>query len=706
MKISLTTTVEELPRVGPALSKKLHQLGLHTVWDLLHHYPFRYDDFSHITTVSRIHAGEPATLRGRINLIANRRSYRRRLYITECLFSDDTGSIKAVWFNQPFITKLLGPGDTVYLSGTAENSSFGLQLQNPSYEKAQREQTHTARIVPIYSLTGSLTEKQVRYLIKLVLPLAAQLPDWLPDDIRQQHQLAPYGTAIREVHFPTSDQTLEQARRRLKFNELFLIQLRTQAVRQALQVQTAPAIPFDENQTKQFVASLPFQLTAGQKKTAWQIIGDLAKATPMNRLLEGDVGSGKTVVAALAVLNVVRAGYQAALMAPTEILAQQHYTTIRTLFRDQKIPITLLTRTDRRLAGQPTTTRKVSEHLAAGQPGIVIGTHALIQSSVVLPKLGLVIVDEQHRFGVDQRRLLKLRTQNNEQRTRNITVQRSKSEVQSFTPHLLSMTATPIPRSLALTLYGDLDLSVLTEMPHGRKKIITRVVPPADRDQAYTFVRMEVAAGRQVFVICPLIEESDKLGVRAATAEFKKLSTKIFPDLSVGLLHGKLKPAEKLRTMEQFQRNEINILVATAVVEVGVDIPNASLMLIEGAERFGLAQLHQFRGRVGRAEQQSYCLVFTESDSEKTLERLQAMVTARNGFELAEKDLEFRGPGVLYGSRQSGFPDLKIASLADTALIQETRQAAQSLFQIDPTLSKHPPLAKELRSFSATIHLE
>jgi len=690
MKIALSTNISELPRVGKILAKRLHKLGLNRVGDLLFYYPLRYDDFSQITPIAKIRPGSQITIKGKINIIANKRAWRRRMYITECLISDDSGSTKAVWFNQPFITKILKQGDIAYFSGKIEQSSYGLQLVSPSYEKIKKEQTHTARIVPVYSLTENLTEKQIRYLIKLVLPLAKHVPEWIPNEILKKFKLIPLNQAIREVHFPTNKNTLAQSHQRLKFNELFLIQLKTEGIRQKISQQKAPSITFSESWTKKFVNSLPFKLTNSQKKAAWQILGDLQKKRPMNRLLEGDVGSGKTVVAALGMLNIVDNGYQVALMAPTEILAQQHYQTISKFFKNIKIG--LLTRTDKKINRHKTTQKNILNQIAKRKIKIIIGTHAIIQQKVSFNKLGLVIIDEQHRFGVDQRK----------------TLQQKSHELRatSYVPHLLSMTATPIPRSLALTLYGDLDLSLITEMPSGRKKVLTKIVPPEKRQLAYNFIRDEIKNGRQVFVICPLIEESDKLGVKAATAEYEKLKKQIFSDLNIGLLHGRLKAKEKEATMKKFVANKINILVSTSVVEVGVDVPNASVMMIEGAERFGLAQLHQFRGRVGRANHQSYCFVFTDSDSEKTIKRLQALVTAKNGFELAEKDLEFRGSGEIYGLKQSGFPDLKIAKLTDLKIIQQTKQAAQELFIKNPKLTSWPQLQKRLSTFTTNAHLE
>lgn len=689
MKLTLDTSIERLPRVGPAISKKLHHLGMVTIADLLNYYPFRYDDYSQIVPISQIKPNTHCTIKAQVNLIANKRAWRRRMYVTECLVTDDTASLKLIWFNQPFITKLLKQGDVAYFSGKAEHSPYGLQLQNPSYEKVKKEQTHTARIVPIYSLTENLTEKQIRYLIHLALPLAKGITDWVPPDILKRYKLIPLPLAIREIHFPTNPKTLAQALHRLKFNELFLVQLRTQSIRKQLELHRAPRIPFDQELMKTFVADLPFVLTTGQKKSAWRILQDIDTDVPMNRLLQGDVGSGKTVVAAMAMLNTVTAGWQAALMAPTEILATQHYRTIHELFKCTKHSVALLTRTAKTLNGEQVSASRLATDIEEGRIDVVIGTHALIQHNVSFGKLGLVVIDEQHRFGVDQRKTLKL-----------------KSIDTAYVPHLLSMTATPIPRSLALTVYGDLDISTIDELPHGRKKILTKIVLPEKRHLAYDFIRKQIDLGRQAFVICPLIEESDKLGVKAATAEYERLQKNIFPELTVGLLHGKLKAEAKERVMQSFKENKVHILVATAVVEVGIDVPNASVMMIEGAERFGLAQLHQFRGRVGRAEHQSYCFVFTDSDNEKTQERLNALVTAKNGFELAEKDLEQRGPGEAYGLRQSGFPELRLAKLTDYEIIQQTKEASKALFETDSHLTAYPALREKLSRFSQNLHLE
>ncbi|XOU94438.1 MAG: ATP-dependent DNA helicase RecG [Candidatus Kerfeldbacteria bacterium] len=691
MVIVLETDIANLPKVGEKISKKINKLGIHNIMDLLFYYPSRYDDFSKITDIVKLKIGETATIKGQVSLIANKRAWRRKMYITECLINDTTESLKIIWFNQPFITKMIKQGDEVFFSGKIESTKYGLQMVNPSYEKEKKDQTHTARIVPVYPLTEKLTAKQVRYLIKSVLPLAEKIEEWLPENILKKYKLLPIHQAIREVHFPTNIKTLAQARTRLKFNEHILIQLKTEGIRKKISGQKSPATIFNEVLTKKFVSSLPFTLTNSQKQSAWEILQELNEKQPMNRLLQGDVGSGKTVVAALAMLNVIDNKYQCALMAPTEILANQHYKTIKSLFNKFDIKIALLTRTKKIFSDEEISQKELLENIENHKADIIIGTHSLIQQKVNFNKLGLVVVDEQHRFGVDQRKLLK---------------QKNQIENKDQMPHLLSMTATPIPRSLALTLYGDLDLSLITEMPKNRKEIITKIVGANNRDNTYNFIAEEIKKERQVFVICPLIEESDKLGVKAATAEFKKLSEDIFPNLNIGLLHGKLNKDEKQKAMDNFEDNKTNILVATSVVEVGVDIPNATIMMIEGADRFGLAQLHQFRGRVGRYKHQSYCFLFTDSQSDKTFERLKALIESHNGFEIAEKDLELRGSGEIYGLKQSGFPNLKIASLTDFVIIKQTKEAAKIIFSTDPELNKLSNLKQRLEYFSQTVHLE
>ncbi|MCX6745716.1 MAG: ATP-dependent DNA helicase RecG [Candidatus Parcubacteria bacterium] len=686
---SLDTPIEMLTRVGKTTASRLKKLGIYNVLDLLHYFPFRYDDFSQIVNIRELVPNQIVTIKGKIVLIHNRRSHRKRMVITEALVEDETGSIKVIWFNQPFLAKNLKAGDEVFLSGKAEFDNLGLQFISPAYEKiTERESINTAKIVPVYSLTNNLTQKQLRFLINLILSSAKLIEEWLPAEILAKHKLLAYNYALKEVHFPKNFKSLEQARYRLKFDELFLIALQNQLLKKYLSQNPAPQLKFKEKEIKEFVSSLPYQLTSDQKKASWQILQDLELAKPMNRLLEGDVGSGKTVVAALAILNTVLNGYQAVLMAPTEILAKQHYNSLIRFFQNFDLKIALLTHSEKILNSQENLSKKeVLAKIKSGEINLIIGTHALIQDDVAYKKIGLIIVDEQHRFGVEQRKKLKDKNKNKK------------------LPHFLSMTATPIPRSLALILYGDLDLSIIKEMPKGRKKIITRLIAEQNRQNAYQFIRQEIKSGRQVFVICPLIDPSDKLGVKSVTEEFKKLDKVVFPDLKIGLLHGKLKAQEKEEIMSEFKANQIKILVSTSVIEVGIDIPNATIMMIEGADRFGLAQLHQFRGRVGRGEHQSYCFLFTENGSPKTQERLSALVKSNDGFALAEYDLQFRGPGEVYGTRQSGLPDLQIASLNDLELINLTKEESQE-FLAKYNLDDFPLMKVKLEQGKMINHLE
>ncbi|MCX6745349.1 MAG: ATP-dependent DNA helicase RecG [Candidatus Parcubacteria bacterium] len=688
---SLSTPIENLTRVGKTTAGRLKRLGIENVNDLLYYFPFRYEDYSQVVKIKDLRSNQTVTVKGKIVLIENRRSHRKRMTITEALIEDDTGSIKVIWFNQPFLAKNLKPGDEIFIAGTTEINNLSLQFTSPAYEKITGgDSLNTAKIVPVYALTSNLTQKQLRFLIKIALDSVNFVKEWLPQEILEKNKLMPLTQALAEIHFPANFEIQELARYRFKFDELFLIALQSQRLRQYLAQTKAPQIAFKERDIKNFVNSLPFILTADQKKAAWQILLDLEKSQPANRLLEGDVGSGKTVVAAIAILNTILNNFQTVLMAPTEILARQHYHSIKKLLEPFKIKTALLTASEKIYwDGQQETIGKneVLKFVKGGKAQLVIGTHALIQEDVEYRDLGLVIVDEQHRFGVEQRKMLKDKNKN------------------GLTPHFLSMTATPIPRSLALILYGDLDLSMIKEMPKGRKKIITRLVDEAGRQQAYQFIRQEINNGRQVFVICPLIDPSDKLGVKSVTEEFKRLDKEIFPDLKIGLLHGKLKAKDKEAIMASFKANEIQILVSTSVIEVGIDIPNASIMMIEGADRFGLAQLHQFRGRVGRGEYQSYCFLLAENYNPKTRERLEALVKSNDGFALAEYDLKFRGPGEVYGSRQSGLPELQIAGLTDLELINLTKEQAQDFFK-QYKLEDFPLLSAKLDQNKLIDHLE
>lgn len=685
--LSLNTPLTEVRKIDGKRSKALKKLGLVTLEDLLWYWPARWDDFSIITPIAKVTAGDEVTVAGNIQSISTRRTPRQGMTITEALISDASGSIKVVWFNQLYLATFLPKGTDALLHGRADYDSRGLKLSNPSYEKQKADPVHLGRIVPVYSATKNLTPKWLRFFIKPLLGNADKFKEFLPKKIIKKHQLVGLSEAIKQIHFPDSNKLLEAAKRRLAFDELLLLQINAQANKKKWVENLSYQIKFDESGIKKFVASLPFTLTKDQKKAAWEIFKDLDKGSPMNRLLEGDVGSGKTVVAVMAMQLAATQGFQSVLMAPTEILARQHFNAVGELLKDSKLKVGLLTRVDFKLANKDTPQKDLLKQISTGKVDVIIGTHALIQEKVGFKDLALAIVDEQHRFGVGQRAALKKINKNKK------------------VPHLLSMTATPIPRTLALAIFGDLDLSIIREMPKGRKPILTKVVVPMNRTKAYGFIKKQITSGRQVFVVCPLIEESDKLGVKSVKQEYKKLDKDIFPDLAIGIMHGKLKKEEKETTMQDFFLNKIKILVSTSVVEVGIDVPNATVMMIEGAERFGLAQLHQFRGRVGRSEHQSYCFLFSDSDAENTLKRLSALVASNDGFYLAKRDLEIRGPGEVYGLRQSGFPDIQMASLMDTELLKLAREDAEELVKKNK-LDDYPAIKNKLRKFSNVLHLE
>lgn len=683
--LGLPDQVSALNRIGQKSAAKLKKLGLETVEDLIFYYPFRYEDFSQILPISELRPGLTVTVRGKLELLANRRSPRKRTNLTEGLVSDESGSIKVIWFNQPWIAKNLRPGDEVFLSGKISGDLFALYFNSPSYEKVSAFSANTARIVPVYSLTAGLSQKQIRYLVKSVWPLLKNLADYLPPELIKKYRLWPLNRALSTIHFPANSEQLSRARRRLAFDELFFVQLWSQLAKKALAQKPAAAISFAEAPIKKLIGQLSFELTAEQKKAAWQIIKDLGRPQPMNRLLAGDVGSGKTVVAALAIYNAVLAGRQVALMAPTEILARQHYQTLSRLLAKTKIKVGLSTREQKIINGEKIGKKDFLSQVAAGKLSVVVGTHALIQKEVKFASLALVVIDEQHRFGVAQRQALKCQG--------------------SKTPHFLSLTATPIPRSLALALYGDLDLSLIKELPRGRRPIITKIVADNQRQLAYNFIDQQIKAGRQVFVVCPLIDPSDKLGVRSAVQEFEKLDREVFPHWPMGLLHGRLKASEREEVMAKFVAGENKILVATSVIEVGIDVPNATVMMIEGAERFGLAQLHQFRGRVGRGDFQSYCFLFSEAFSPETTERLQALVNYNDGLTLAKMDLALRGAGKFYTYEQSGFGDFRLADLNDLDLIKEAKSAAEELLA-NNDLVDFPELEKKIKSLNFASHWE
>ncbi len=716
--MNLSTPIEKIPHVGPQYQRKLKRLGIETIGQLIFHFPHRYEDFSDIIPVSEAEPEKIVCLQGKITEIRNIRTFRRRMYITEAKISDQSGSIRATWFNQPYLINTLKKDDFVFLAGKMVSKNGKKYLSSPAYEKIPLatassadfslvsgpdrinfDSTHTGRIIPIYPETEGMSSRWLRFIVKpLLTRIRNEIPETLPSEIGKKYGFLAIKEAIWQIHFPDTLAKAEQAKKRFVFEELFDMALAVLSEKIRLAEEKATVIPLDLALIKKFVKTLPFKLTADQKKSAWQILKDLEKTKPMSRLLDGDVGSGKTIVAVMAALNAAKAGFQVAFMAPTEILAKQHFKTISSLLKGFGLKIGLITGKENFSSGKKIKRKEIIEKTKNGRLDILIGTHTLVQEKVEFKKLGLVIIDEQHRFGIRQRAAL--------------------CRKQKFLPHLLSMSATPIPRTLALTIYGDLDLSLIKEMPKGRKKIITIIVPAKKRQQAYDFIRKEVKSGRQVFVICPRIEPSKNANgqnplfnggasswadVKAVKEEYEKLSKNVFADLNVGMLHGKMKAEEKEKILTGFKKEKTDILVSTSVIEVGVDFPNASIMMIEGADKFGLAQLHQFRGRVGRGKYQSYCLLFSEFSNNP---RLKAMTLSQDGFELAEKDLKLRGPGDLTGQRQWGIPDFVMASLSDVELLEKTRSAAKEILQKDPKLKNFPFLREKLSSFDKKIHLE
>lgn len=692
----LNTPIQKVSRIPQTYKTKLSKLGIKTLEDLVFHFPHRYEDFSNIISINQVKLNETVCIQGEIKNIENDITPRKRMVLTKAIVKDQTSEIPIIWFNQPFLTKNLQPGDNVCLAGKISQRESEIYLSNPSYEKmGKRQMIHTGRIIPVYPETEGLSSRWLRYILEPILnQVKNNAPEAIPNQILKEQDLLPISQAIWQIHFPDSLELAQKAHHRFSFEELLLLQLMVVKKKMTTEQKKGISISLDLKLIKKFTESLPFELTSAQKKSSWKILKEMEKPSPMSRLLQGDVGSGKTIVAAMAALNTTKAKHQTAFMAPTEILAKQHFQEFCKILKDFKITIGLLTSKEQKIFSKKQ--EKVSkkdflDQLKKGNIDILIGTHSLIQKGVEFKNLALVILDEQHRFGTDQR---------------------AKLTQQDTVPHFLSMTATPIPRSLALTAYGDLDLSLIDEMPKGRKKIITEIIDPKERKQAYKFIKKQVENKKQVFVVCPRIEpteketESDWDDVKAVKQEYKKLSKDIFPDLNVQMLHGRMKPQEKEEIMKNFKNKKADILVSTSVIEVGIDIPNATVMVIEGAERFGLAQLHQFRGRVGRSDDQSYCFLFTDSASKKTEQRLKSLEKHESGFDLAEKDLQIRGAGDFLGKRQSGIPDLAMASLKNISLVQETRNIAKRILITDLELKKYPVLKNRLNSFKQKVHLE
>ena len=700
--LKLTDDVSRLKGAARQTVPRLKRMGIERVGDLLYHFPTRHNDYGNARKISELEPGIEQTIVATL-WEASETSMGPRRKSTQAVLGDETGNVRVMWFNQPWLAKTLKPGMRVAISGKVNVFRGNIVFESPEHEVldgSQGNMVHTGRMVPEYPATDGLYQRSIRNLVKQVLDTCIrQIEEYVPDDVLKRNGLTALRDAIYQMHYPDSEDERRAARKRLAFDELFILQLAVMTQKRLWKESgEGTAIRSGVDMLEPFFDALPFELTGAQYRVLDEMFADIRSTKPMRRMLQGDVGSGKTVVAAAAMLAAVQAGYQAALMAPTEILAEQHFLTICNLLSeteleaDGKYVVTL------NVAGIEESVvvglllgshrKRVKDDiyamLGAGAIDIIIGTHALIQSPVDIPKLALVVVDEQHRFGV---------------------MQRASLSEKGARPHVLAMSATPIPRSLALTVYGDLDVSVIDEMPPGRESIRTRWVQSDRRDAAYGFVRKEVEAGRQAFIVCPLIEESEAIQSRAAVVEHERLSTQVFPELNLGLLHGRMSLQEKEEVMDRFKTRKIDILVSTPVIEVGIDVPNATVMLIDGADRFGLSQLHQFRGRVGRGEHQSYCLLMADSPGMEARKRLKLLERVRDGFELAEEDLKIRGPGDYAGTRQSGLPSLRVASITDQDILAMARREAMRLLETDPELTSeaNESLGEHLRKYAGGL---
>jgi len=676
--MELTDSVDKLNGVGPALAAKLARLGVHSIEDLLRYYPRAYQDYSEITPIIRLKPGQ-VTVKGVFKQVKGR-YVRRGMHITEGVLSDDTSSVRIVWFNQPYRAGAIKPNEEYFVSGKFELARQHLQIMNPSTEAVSSFPAHTARIVPIYRESKGLKSTEIRRAIKAALQAKIAIESPLPMAIEKEYRLGSLQTALTQIHFPETAKDVEAAKRRLGFEEIFELVLAYLLIKQETSKETALPIAFKKELAQDFVKHLPFKLTNSQRVTTWEAYQDIEQATPMNRLVEGDVGAGKTVVAGMLAAMAMAQGYQVAVMAPTEILARQHAKT----FYDLLKPLGMADKVSL-LVGSMSAAQKTTAYskIKSGEVQCLVGTHALIQDKVDMHSLALVVVDEQHRFGVEQRKKLLKKA--------------------GHMPHMLSMTATPIPRSLALTVYGDLDISILHEKPPGRRPAITKLVPPNHRLSLYKDIDKHIAKGQQVFVVCPLIEESAVVQAKSVGAVQKELA-KLLPARKIGLLHGKMKAEDKQAIMQDFIDRKLDILVSTTVIEVGVDVPNATIMCIEAPERFGLAQIHQLRGRIGRGDEQGYCYLLL-SDDKPPSRRLRAIEQSNDGFKLAELDLELRGPGAIYGTSQHGILDLRMVNLTDTRLIAQARKAANQTIKNDPNLLQYPQLKARIADLQKIVHL-
>ena len=683
----------------------LGKLGLKTIRDLLFYFPSRYENFSERKNIINLTEGDKTTVFGEVLEASLGKTWRKKMAVSEISLGDNTGIIKAVWFHQPYMAKIINIGDKVALTGKISRNKSVLFISNPDFEKISQYEAlgEGSMILPVYPETSGITSRWLRFAIQKILnSLEENIVDPIPEEILKKYHLPSLKSSLIFIHKPQKIKDAEAARKRLAFEEIFFIQMARLCQRKEREKHHSLKINFDQEELEKFLSSFPFKLTGAQKNAVSAVADDMQKNSPMSRLLEGDVGSGKTAVAIAAAYLAISAGYQAAYMAPTEILAGQHFQSFIEYFSELRLTtkIGLITSSGcQKFPSKvnPSEATKISKAqllkwVAGGEIPILIGTHSLIQDSVKFKNLALVIIDEQHRFGTKQRASLAINKSEN-------------------APHLLSMTATPIPRTLALTIYGDLDLSLLDELPAGRKPPVTKIINPEERETAYSMIREEINKGRQAYIICPRIDEPDPekemaILAKSVKEEAKRLKKEIFPKWEIGILHGKMTPPEKEKVLSDFKDNKIQILVATSVVEVGINAPNATVIIIEGAERFGLAQLHQLRGRVIRSSYQPYCFIFAESKSQKTIERLKALTTAKNGFELAEYDLKIRGAGELGGGKQWGISDIGMEALRNIKMVEAARTESQKIIAESPSLEKYPPLAQALKNRFKQIHFE
>lgn len=660
----LDSPVTDIKSIGVEKSKKLSKLNIYNVKDLIEHFPRDYEDRSEIVPLSDIKINEENTFRGKVKGIPEDIRVKN-LRIVRARIEDTTGGVTAVWYNQPYMKKAFKEGAEYIFTGKAVRKYNKIEVQSPEFEIISEGSILSGgRIVPIYSVTSGISQKILRSLIKDTLDYTKnQIHDFIPTSIRKKYKLCDRNFAVLNIHFPENNDSFFIARRRLVFEELFLLQIALLKIKSNANKGKKGIIFKNMNCAREVLEKLPFELTDAQKKVMREIVNDMKSGKAMNRLVQGDVGSGKTVVALITAFIAIKNGYQAALMVPTEVLAGQHFEFFSSIFNEMGIKTVLLTGSLKKKEKN-----KALEEISTGNAKMIIGTHAVIQDTVQFENLGMVITDEQHRFGVQQRGTLSNKGNN---------------------PHVLVMTATPIPRTLALILYGDLDISIIDHLPPGRQKIDTSAVNSSYHERIYNFIRKEIDGGRQVYIICPMIDESDKMDVQAVTSYTEKLKNEVFSEYSVECLHGKIKPAEKQNIMDRFAENKVNILVSTTVIEVGINVPNATIMLIENAERFGLAQLHQLRGRVGRGSEKSYCILVCDSKNKVAKERMHMMTKSTDGFEISEMDLKLRGPGEFFGTKQHGLPEMKIANLyKDMDILKEAQNAAFEIINDDKFMEK------------------